>query len=173
MKDQKNPYGHGEDRFFNKYTQKDIYKRIRGQAIIENLLVHDDVENIIKDVLCTVLFKQWVVTRGVRLSHGACTFARLVGARPRDGRFHGENHVEEPPGFDHPTMWVRDGKPAAMVYHTYDMTPELMNNIISFCASSGATPKFFNPSWYNPLGGCEMVEIWAPGVAQYPGRDSK
>jgi hypothetical protein len=66
-----------------------------------------------------------------------------------------------PPGVDHPSLWIRDGKPAVFVFQPYGVQD--VAALGAFCAARSLECSIDTwPAWHNP-GRVVFVEIHRPG----------
>lgn len=87
----------------------------------------------------------------LRQSNGAPCVERLLGKRCRYAS--DEDHTCQPPGSDHPSLWLLDGKPTLYVTQPYSLSWESLGGIVDFCrargleASVSAASSWHFPGW--------------------------
>lgn len=65
----------------------------------------------------------------VKPSGGSATIARLIGK----GLSQEDRYLLRPPGADHDSLWLRDGKPVMFVTQPYELHRDGMREIVAFC----------------------------------------
>ena len=101
--------------------------------------------------------EQWAKKHGLKESKATPHFClcRLLGKQCRE--FGSTACVNAPPGSDHASLWLRDGKPAVFVYQPYGLTE--VAELGEFCLARGLTCTIATwPAWHNP-GSVLHIEI--------------
>ena len=111
----------------------------------------------------------WVAKNNLRQSGGHSCLNLLVGKRcylaydwPL-GRTKNHKHGGLscfPPGADHCSLWLRDGKPAVFVMQPYDLDGDMLFELVNLCRENNFHLEIKTwPAWHFP-GAALMVEIW-------------
>lgn len=76
----------------------------------------------------------WAARYRLKKSGGHPCIARLLGKRCWYGG-HGsyDSPPCSPPGADHASLWIRDGKPIAYVFQPYGLTNDTLHELLAFC----------------------------------------
>lgn len=106
----------------------------------------------------------FATSRGLKESDGRLCVQRLVGK---------QCNLQDcmPPGGDHDTLWLRDGKPALYHMQPYGLSWDDMKKIVAFCerrglqASVAAWPAFYSPGTVLSIS-IEKVKEDAPMTSQ-------
>jgi len=107
-----------------------------------------------------------------RATGGRACALRLVGKQCLDLRVdrHGELRHATCPGctglgfscpYDHPSMWIKNGKPYSLVLQPYGLDYEGMQSIVALCEQHGLVAHVDARSWHCP-GGTVLIEIKKP-----------
>jgi hypothetical protein len=102
--------------------------------------------------------KQYAEKFGLKLSSGRTCLARLLGKRcnPDSDRCGIPCH---PPGVDHASLWLKDGKPYSYVYQPYGLSMQALRELVAMCERYGLECSIDTwPSWHFP-GAVLTVEI--------------
>lgn len=96
------------------------------------------------------LEKEWIETNGLKEAKGFVCVQRLLGKQCGVSR---QKHCDcQPPGTDHPTLWLKDGKPKFFVSQPYLFEGETLKAVNAFCDEHGlnfqitAKGAFYFPS---------------------------
>ena len=86
-------------------------------------------------------------TRGLKPTSGRVDLCRLTGKRARadNGYYMG--------WIDHPSLWIKDGKPEVFISQPYQLSLEDMRELIATCDAFGLEAMVDTwPSWHFPTG---------------------
>ena len=89
---------------------------------------------------------------GYRRSNGQICAARLLGGRCTEyGRADGpKEHPHAPPGDDHPSLWLKDGKPHIYVSQPYGLEWDKLRALVMWCGRWGLRAAVHAESWHYP-----------------------
>ena len=82
----------------------------------------------------------------------------------------GKDHIKESKdeltwekfeGFDHPSVWLKDGKYSVYVSQPYDLHKDALKRLVEFCEENQLTCHISTESWYFPSRTL-MIEITKP-----------
>ena len=141
-------------------------ERRASAALIAELAKHPEPGRVMACAVADRWKQAWVDRYGLKESGGAVSFARLVGRRRHANslpRRRSDRPPLYPPCCDHPTLWLRDGKPAVFVSQPYHLNNDELHKLMGLCTAWGVTLRISTWSWYFP-GSTFLVEMWAPGV---------
>lgn len=102
--------------------------------------------------------KQYAKKYGLKLSNGRICLARLLGKKCD---YHSDHSGIpcRPPGADHDSLWLKDGKPYVYVSQPYGLSAREMRELVSMCDRHGLEAYASAwPSWHFP-GAVLTVEI--------------
>jgi len=102
---------------------------------------------------------KWAARFGLTRSEGRCCVKRLLGKRCDYSRSDDFDCMEM--GYDHPSLWNRDGKPVVFLFQPY----QLGHDDILGLAEMARKHQFYlsvatRPAWHYP-GSVLHIEIWA------------
>ena len=129
------------------------------QAAVDALAAVPDADlaaRAFSEVWTAQLQEQWSSRCGLRKSQGEQCASRLLGERS-DRNGPGMPKCC-PPGTDHPSLWLREGKAARFVIHVYPWGLERIEALVSWCKVRGLATRLSAESWYFPTG-TMMIEI--------------
>lgn len=129
--------------------------------------------------------EQYAKNHGLRPSKGRICLARLLGKRCD---FHSDHSGVpcRPPGADHDSLWLKDGKPYTYTSQPYSLTLEEMRALVALCDRHGLEVSVTTwPSWHFPGGVLTMeirrkeekekpsalVEVKKTGKSEAPGKE--
>lgn len=99
----------------------------------------------------------WASRHGVKQTpSGHACIARLLGRQCKVGYDpHGANYNSRPPchppGDDHASLWLKDGKPAIYVFQPYSLGDKTIRELMEFCEKWGLSARINSmPSWHFP-----------------------
>ncbi|OPX83386.1 MAG: hypothetical protein A4E53_04661 [Pelotomaculum sp. PtaB.Bin104] len=102
--------------------------------------------------------KQYISKHGLKPSGGHPCVSRLIGRRcsALPGGGSSPCHI---PGWDHVSLWLKDGKPEVYVSQPYSLSLNEMRNLVRFCDEYGLTVSVSTwPAWHFP-GGVLTMEV--------------
>lgn len=102
--------------------------------------------------------ENWQQIHGLRPAGGSTAYCicRLLGRR--HGRY--GCVVPAPPGCDHPSLWLRDGKPVVFVFQPYGLTHAQLVSLVAYAEELGLHLRIDTwPAWHYP-GHVLHVELW-------------
>ncbi len=103
-------------------------------------------------------YRQYAEKHGLKLSAGHPCLSRLLGKRcSQKSDYSGVPCY--PPGADHDSLWLKDGKPYAYITQPYCLTLNAMRDLVAMCDQYGLDVNIRTwPSWHFP-GGVLTMEI--------------
>jgi len=102
--------------------------------------------------------KQYISKHGLKPSGGHPCVSRLIGRRCSALPGGGSSPCRIP-GWDHMSLWLKDGKPEVYVSQPYNLSLNEMRELVRFCDEYGLTTSVgMWPAWHFP-GGVLMVEV--------------
>lgn len=98
------------------------------------------------EYMLEVFKQQWAVDKRTT---GQVCLDRLRGNQCTRGH-RWDDHPHKMPHADHRSLWLREGEPALMVNHLYDLPWSYVTDIVDFCREHGFKATFEAFSWYFP-----------------------
>lgn len=95
--------------------------------------------------------KTWIEKYGLTQSSGVPCVQRLLGKNcgQTSNSFNCEGHA--PPGNDHCSLWLKDGKPYFYIFQPYSLDSSLINDLLKFCKKYELEFLISTwPSWHFP-----------------------
>lgn len=90
---------------------------------------------------------QFMENHGVTPAESGHCIMRLLGKH-----CNGNHSSHNPPGTDHPRLWLKDGKPYLFTIEPYDMDFTELSEMILFCNEHGFTVSAHGCSMHKPGG---------------------
>lgn len=130
------------------------------RRLVERLSLHPNASDVYASAVMERRKAEWLLHRALKQSQGHSCVKRLLSHC--DGR-----HCLFPPGNDHPSLWLFDGKPIVYVFQPYGMNQSDVEGLVTFCQVHQLSFDIDTwPAWHYP-NRVLHVEIWRKG-GPYP-----
>ena len=110
----------------------------------------DDVHRVYSDAVHVAYKEQYTKRDGLKESAGALCVQRLLGKQCKVG-YQGKRCECRPPGADHMSLWLKDGKPHVYVMQPYGLSYRQLAELYQFCERHGLRADVDAwPGWHFP-----------------------